>query len=129
MDAPATLLSKPISVLETLVRKHKGGDEDSSSEDESNSANDDEGEAKGKAEVEVKDEDYEKAVQESQYESETEEPPVIENETEEEAEKRIKNQREGNMIFVCAGRTNTANVRKQVLRAAKLGYLPAQVIQ
>ena len=59
---------------------------------------------------------------------------MIENETEEEAERRIKNARDGKMIYAraCAkktvGKGVTAEKRKQVLRAALLGHLPAQVL-
>ena len=66
--------------------------------------------------------------------SETEEPPVIENETTDEKEKRLKNAREGKIMYSksrmkMTTRKHGAAVgkRKHVLRAAQLGYLPAQV--
>ena len=67
-------------------------------------------------------------VLESQYDSEIEEPPVVENETEAEAEKRIKQARESKVMYGRACRMKEGTEKsKLVFRAAKLGHLPAEV--
>lgn len=65
----------------------------------------------------------------SQAESETEEPPLIKDETEEQAARRIKNERAGKVTYSQAQRLKVKDgpYRKKVIDAAKLGHLPAQV--
>ena len=64
----------------------------------------------------------------SEVESETEEPAMIKDETEEQAARRIKNERAGKIMFVSAKRLKEGvTYRKKVIDAAKLGHRPAQV--
>lgn len=93
--------------------------DDMTDSDDGSSGDEGEGEAEG-----VGDGEDELA---SQAESETEEPPTIQDETEEEAAQRIKSERTGKITFSQAKRLKDAAYRKKVIDAAKQGHLPAQV--